>query len=89
MFNGLIRRIKGCKGCNRRRSKLYRWLAKGRLIRRYEYLNEVDKLMEEFVTQRILDGGSQELIEKRRKELIQTTAKIGETKKLIKFLRNI
>lgn len=66
-----------------------RWLAKTRLIRRYRYLNEVNNIMEEFITQQILRGGSDEFINESRKQLLnlqQDTKRQGE---LVDFLKNL
>jgi len=63
-------------------------LAKWRLIKRYKYLIEVDKLMEEFVTKTILDGGSDEFIAAQRKQLINLQNDANSKKKLIEFLTN-
>lgn len=67
----------------------YRKLAKGRLIRRYEYLNEVTKLLEQYVTKRILDGGSEEFLNRSRQELVTRQNEVKENERLIAFLRQI
>ena len=68
---------------------LYRRLAKWRLVRRYEYLNEVNKILEEFVTEKILGGGSQEFLNKGRQELLSKQNEIRETDKMVSFLKKI
>lgn len=88
MFKNLINKIKGCESCKRRRHKLYHWLAKGRLIRRYEYLNEVNKILENYITSRILDGGSAEFIQKSRSDLVAKQNEIRETEKMVNFLKS-
>lgn len=65
----------------------YRKLAKSRLIRRYLYLIEVDRLMEEYLTKRILDGGSQEFIQKSRTSLVNLQNDSAENLRLVNFLR--
>jgi len=66
--------------------KLNRKLAIWRLRRRYKYLLEVDKLMEEFVTKTILDGGSNEFLAASRKQLVTLQNDIGSKQKLLAFL---
>ena len=67
--------------------KFYRRLARWRLIRRYRYLNEVNRLMEEFVTKSILDGGSQEFVSASRKQLLTLQNEIKSSQKLLDFLK--
>ncbi len=71
------------------KKKFNRWLAKWRLIRRYEYLNEVNKILEEYLTTRILAGGSAEFIGKGRKDLIEKQNEIKETDKMVDFLKKL
>lgn len=63
-----------------------RWLAKWRLGRRYRYLIEVDKLLEEYITERILSGSNPEIINKARQDLVQKQNEIAESKKFLEFL---
>jgi hypothetical protein len=70
------------------KKKYYRFKAKWSLINRYEYLNEVDKLMESYQTQMILRGGSEEFIRKSRAQLSESQARMREQENLIKFLRD-
>ena len=67
--------------------KFYRKLAIWRLKRRYTYLIEVDKILEEFTTQSILDGGSQEFITASRKQLVTLQNEIGAKERLLNFLQ--
>lgn len=69
------------------RQKFYRRLARWRLVRRYRYLNEVNKIMEEYLTDRIMGGGSVEFVTKSRQELVTKQNEIKETEKMILFLR--
>lgn len=68
--------------------KLYRWYAKYQLIKRYKYLLEVDRLMEEFTTQNILDGGSPEFIAASRNQLVTLQNEMRGRQRLLDFLRN-
>lgn len=68
---------------------LNRKLAIWRLIRRYKYLIEVDKVMEEFVTQTILEGGSDEFMNASRKQLLALQGEIKSKERLLGFLRGI
>lgn len=65
---------------------IYRKLALWRLKRRYAYLIEVDKIMEEYVTQVILEGGSDEFIGASRKQLVNLQNDIKSKEKLLLFL---
>lgn len=71
------------------KKKYYRWKAKNTLIRRYEYLNEVNAVLEEYITKKILEGGSQEFLAKGRQDLINKQAEIRETTKMVEFLHSI
>lgn len=71
------------------KKKYYRWKAKFTLIRRYEYLNEVNAVLEEYITSKILEGGGAEFLEKGRKDLINKQAEIRETVKMVEFLKRI
>lgn len=68
--------------------KYNRKLAKFRLKRRYEYLIEVDKLMSEFITKTIIDGGSNEFVAMQRKQLVNMENDINSKVKLLEFLKN-
>jgi hypothetical protein len=70
------------------KQRFNRWLAIWRLKRRYKYLIEVDRVMEQFVTKSILDGGSQEFISASRKQLIQLQGEISSKERLLDFLEN-
>ena len=67
----------------------YRKLAKHRLIGRYEYLNEVNNILEEYITSRILLGGSTEFLNKSRNDLVAKQQEIKETEKMAEFLKNL
>lgn len=69
--------------------KFYRWMARNRLIRRYEYLNEVNKILEEYITKRILAGGSADFLAKSRNDLVAKQNEIKETEKMVVFLKEL
>ena len=69
--------------------KFYRGLAIWRLKRRYKYLIEVDRVMEEFVTQSILDGGSAEFMSASRRQLVSLQNDIKSKERLLDFLIKI
>lgn len=69
--------------------KFYRWLAKGRLVRRYKYLKEVNNLLEEYQTTRILEGGSEEFKAQTRANLVGLQKDTKEYENLIRFLNSI
>lgn len=74
---------------NKIKIKYYRWKARFTLIRRYEYLNEVNAILEEYLTQRILGGGSAEFLGKSRSDLIAKQNEIKETQNMVHFLKNL
>ncbi len=71
------------------RNAYYRWLAKRRLISRYAYLNQVNLILEEYLMSRILSGGSQEFLNKGRKDLLEKQNEIKETVNMVSFLKNL
>jgi len=71
------------------KKRYYRWKAKVTLIHRYEYLNEVNAILEEYITSKILEGGSAEFLAKGRQDLINKQGEIRETTKMVEFLRTL
>lgn len=67
----------------------YRRKAKNKLIRQYEYLTEVNTLLEEYITHKILTGGSQDFITKGRQNLITKQAEIKENNSFLEFLHEV
>lgn len=71
------------------KERFNRRLAIWRLVHRYEYLLEVEKLMEEYVMAKLLDGGSDEYMQAGRQELAGQQAKVRETTKMLNYLRSL
>jgi hypothetical protein len=69
--------------------KIYSWYARRKLIGRYRYLNEVNKILEQYLTQRIMTGGSQEFVSTARKDLGSKQGEIKENQNFINFLKGI
>lgn len=69
--------------------KIYRLLAKSRLIRRYKYLVQVNNLMEEYQTSRILQGGSEEFKAQSRAQLVELQKDTKEYNNLVEFLKRL
>lgn len=69
--------------------KFYRRKARRTLINRYEYLNEVNKILEEYLTEKILQGGSAEFLAKGRADLSNKQSEIRETQAMVDFLRRV
>jgi len=65
----------------------YAWLAKRRLLGQYRYLNAVNNLLEGYITERILNGGSSEFIQKGRTDLVNKQSEIKENQNFINFLK--
>lgn len=74
---------------NKLKKKYYRLKAKHTLIRRYEYLNEVNNILEEYITSKIIEGGSAEFLAKGRQDLLTKQSEIRETTKMVEFLKKI
>lgn len=53
------------------------------MVRRYRYLIEVNKILEEYLTQQIIAGGSEDFIKDSRKQLLSIQ---GETKTHERFV---
>ena len=71
------------------KKKFYRRKAKNKLIKQYEYLLEVNNLLEEYITKKVLTGGSKEYIEKGRQNLISKQSEIKENESFLEFLHNV
>lgn len=71
------------------KEKYLRKLAKHRLINRYNYLNEVNKILEEYIKSRIMNGGSADFLAKSRQDLINKQNEIKESERLVSFLRKL
>lgn len=67
----------------------FRFKAKRKLTKQYEYLVEVNKLLEEYITNKILTGGSTQFIEGGRKQLIAKQAEIKENESFLEFLAKV
>jgi len=65
----------------------YKLLAKFKLYHRYRRDLEINKIFEGFITQNILDGGSDSFVQESREQLIQVKNEIGANKRLIKYLK--
>ena len=69
------------------KKKYNRWLARRRLINRYDYLIEVNKLMEEYTLSVILRGGSPEMLKTARDNLSKLRGEIVEQEAILVFLK--
>ena len=67
------------------KTKYLRRKARKKLIRRYEYLMEVSKLMEEFDTERIINANETE----RRKDLLKVQSEMKAMKEMLDFLKKV
>lgn len=67
----------------------YRTKARRTLINRYEYLHEVDSLLEEYLTSKLLQGGSQEFVSKGRNDLANKQAEMRENSSFVSFLKSL
>ena len=72
------------------KEKFYRWKAKRDLINKYGYLIEVDNLLEEYETEKLLHGNlNEQQLANSRKELLQIQYRLESEKKFLDFLKNI
>jgi len=67
--------------------KIMRFRAKWSLINRYEYLNAIDELMEEYITAQILSSSGEAFLKESRSKLLETQGRMREQQKLVDFLR--
>lgn len=68
--------------------KYYAFKASRKLIHQYKYLIAVNKLLESYLTKRILGGGSAEFIASARKNLIEKQNEIKENENFVEFLKS-
>jgi len=71
------------------KKKYYRWLARRRLINRYLYLNTVNEIMEEYITEKLLAGGSDESLKVGREQLLKMQNETQENKRFVNFLKKL
>lgn len=71
------------------KEKFNRRLALWRLIHKYEYVLEVEKLLEEYVMAKLLEGGGEEYMTKGRQELASQQVKVRETEKMLNYFREL
>lgn len=69
------------------KQRFNRRLALWRLIHKYEYVLEVEKLLEEYVMAKLLEGGGEEFMNKGRQELASQQVKVRETEKMLNYFR--
>lgn len=74
---------------NKLKKKYLRRKAKHKLRKQYEYLVEVNTILEEYITKKILVGGSSKFIEGGRKNLISKQAELKENLSFLEFLAEI
>lgn len=60
-----------------------------RLIRRYEYENEVNRILEEWDTHKLLKGGSEKYVQAGREQLAEMQARIKETAAMVDFVKTL
>lgn len=71
------------------KEKYLRRKARLKLISQYEYLQQVNIILEEYLTKKLLDGGNEEFMNRGRKDLAEKQAEIRTNKEFIQFLNNI
>jgi len=74
---------------NNLRKKLLRNRAKRKLKGQYEYLIEVNAILEEYLTEKLLAGGSQEFMAKGRADLATKQSELKTNIEFIEFLNRI
>ena len=67
----------------------YRYIAKRKLLHQYRYLNEVNRIMEEYLTSTLLNGGNPETLEKGRADLVKNQQEQKVNEIFINFLKNL
>ena len=69
--------------------KYYRFMAIRRLIKRYEYENEVNRILEEWDTYKLLQGGNEKFVKAGRDQLAEMQARIKETQAMVDFVKTL
>lgn len=69
--------------------KYLRRKARRKLVSQYSYLAEVDKLLEEYMTAKIMDGGGDEFMAKGRANLANKQQEIRTNSEFLNFLKKI
>lgn len=67
--------------------KFLRWRAVRKMIWRYRYLSEVNKLLEEYQTGLIIRGGPDEFIAATRKQLLTVQGEIKSHQDFLNWLK--
>jgi len=71
------------------RRKYLRERARRKLISQYEYVQEVNRIMEEYMTGQLLRGGSDEFMKKGRADLAKVQQELKVNGEFIAFLRKL
>jgi len=70
------------------KEKYLRRKARRKLVHQYEYLAQVDNLLEEYMTDKILQGGNEEFMAKGRSNLSNKQQEIRTNSEFLTFLKN-
>lgn len=74
---------------NKLKKRYLRWRAIKKLITQYEYVNEVNLVLEEYLTEKLLQGGSAEFLSKGRADLANKQSELKTNQEFIDFLRKL
>jgi hypothetical protein len=66
--------------------RFLRWRATRMLKAKYEYINVVNEVMEEYLTEKLLQGGSQEFMAKGRADLAAKQQETQTNNEFLEFL---
>lgn len=69
------------------KKKYLLWKARRKLLSQYEYVMEVDRLLEDYLSSNLLRGGSDEFMKVGRENLIKKQQEIKTNTEFIKFLK--
>lgn len=70
------------------KKKYLRWKARRTLLNQYEYVMEVDHLLEDYLSSNLLRGGSAEFMKVGRENLVKKQGEIKTNREFIQFLQN-
>lgn len=70
------------------KTQYLRWKARRTLLNQYEYVMEVDHLLEDYLSQNLLKGGSAEFMKVGRENLVKKQGEIKTNREFIQFLKN-
>lgn len=70
------------------KKKYLRWKALRTLIGQYEYVAEVDNILEDYLSKNLLEGGSADFMKTGRENLVKKQSEMKTNQRFIEFLKS-